>query len=112
MQRPVVRLCGENQLLNGFHQPSRCPARCQTTRCEICTAFLVVTSTRIVNRIVKPNGEFDGIRLDGKMSNPVKLVQAIGDVLLVVIMPVRFGIHREEMVVKSAGCVAMGCGSP
>ncbi len=71
----------------------------QTLLRQLGALLFVVRSFRIVNGIVKPDCEFHGFGLRGEMAGGIELSQAFGDVLLVVIMPLRFGVGSREAFV-------------
>lgn len=63
-----------------------------------CTLRFVILCVRVVNGVVKPQREFDFGGMFAKMARTVELPETISDVKSVVIMPVRFGVMRNEFV--------------
>ena len=67
--------------------------------------LFVVTRTRIVHGVVKPDGKFHAWRVCQEPSRIgiVKFAQAFRDVTLVVVMPLRFGVGGRQSLVPSTG---------
>ena len=64
----------------------------QKFRGHVRTPLFVVSRPRVVNDVVKPDGDLDGDRVGGEHDVFIKQVQAVGDVPQVVVGPALFAI--------------------
>ena len=64
----------------------------QTLRREGCASFLVVARLRIIHDVVKPQRQFDCDRLFRHVPGLVEFCEALGNVLLIMIMALRLGV--------------------
>src|SRR6266436_2283454 len=79
----------------------------ETRYSQFCAPFLVVACLRLIHHIVKPQREFRRIRLPCQMACPVEFRQALRDVLLIVIVPMRLAVGSSQSMVpwrRIAGC--------
>jgi len=61
--------------------------------------FLIIARLGKIHGVVKPQREFHRLRLPGQMPRLVKFRQALGEMLLGMIMTLRFGMGPGEAII-------------
>src|SRR5450756_625288 len=70
---------------------------------EFGAALFIVTCMSIVDGIVEPDRQFDRHRIGSQRFDLVEFSEAIGDVMLVVIVTVRLGIEPDQFLIIFCG---------
>ena len=89
----------EDQRADGLREIGRDFGFGETALRQFGALLFVVRGLRIVDHIVKPDCDFDRIRLRREMAGGIEFSQAFGNVLLVVVIPLRFGVGGCESFV-------------
>jgi len=89
----------EDQHANGLPESFRDAGFSEAMLRQLGALLFVVRSFRIVNGIMKPDRDFDGIGLTREVAGGIELSEALGNVLLVVIVSLRFGVGGREAFV-------------
>src|SRR5688572_19079622 len=68
---------------------------------ECGTLLLVIGGFGIIDSVVKPQCEFDGDRISRQMTRLIEFGQALGDVLLVMVMALRFAVSGGQLFIPA-----------
>lgn len=92
-----VTFCGHHELADPVSKSAWERRLSKTALRQRCAPLLIVAGPRVIDRVMKPECHFHRLRIAGQMPGAIQLSQTFGDVLLIVIVPMGFGVSRGQM---------------
>src|SRR2546426_63078 len=96
MHRGIMRLGCQNERGYGLAQGGTSSGLSNALFRELSTSFLVIRCMGVVNRVMKPDGQFHCDRLPGQMPREIKLRKALGNMAEIMVMPMRLGAQCNQ----------------
>src|ERR1043166_3070285 len=107
MRSRLVRLGREHKCSYRFYQRPTSTRQSKVTLGQLSTSLLIIGSVRVVNGVMKPDGQFHRHRVARQLTCRIEFAEALGDVTEIMIMPMGLRVPRHQLLINRLG---LSCG--